>query len=300
MPLIIITGFPCSGKSLRAQQLIDYINENHPDYADHIHLISDHNQMVDRNKAYEASNAEKSARGHLKAAVERIISSKEIVILDSLNYIKGFRYELYCISKSAKTTHCVIFCAVTKDQVEDWNSKRDNDQQYRKDILDALVMRYEAPDPRNRWDSPLFVVQELDQLPCQTICDALFHRKPPPPNQSTQCQPLSTNNLLFEMEKITMDMITTIFQQQNKHLPGEELVLHPKSKEKISFTVDAIIFKVVLFLLNHSYFKFTERLSMPKLQQIRRQFIVQYKNRPPSDASQLGEMFIKFLNMQLS
>ncbi|EDV25277.1 uncharacterized protein TRIADDRAFT_55146 [Trichoplax adhaerens] len=183
MPLIIITGFPCSGKSLRAQQLIDYINENHPDYADHIHLISDHNQMVDRNKAYEASNAEKSARGHLKAAVERIISSKEIVILDSLNYIKGFRYELYCISKSAKTTHCVIFCAVTKDQVEDWNSKRDNDQQYRKDILDALVMRYEAPDPRNRWDSPLFVVQ----------------------------QPLSTNNLLFEMEKITMDMITKSF-----------------------------------------------------------------------------------------
>lgn len=53
MPLVIMTGFPCSGKSLRAQQLIDYINANYPDSVDHIHLISDHNQMVDRNKVYE-------------------------------------------------------------------------------------------------------------------------------------------------------------------------------------------------------------------------------------------------------
>jgi len=51
--------------------------------------------------------------------------------------------------------------------------------------FDALVMRFEAPDSRNRWDRPLFVLQSDDPLPCQQIYEALFHSKAPPPNLST-------------------------------------------------------------------------------------------------------------------
>ena len=51
--------------------------------------------------------------------------------------------------------------------------------------LDGLVMRFEAPVGKNRWDSPLFTVLPDDVLPCEAICDALFHRKAPPPNMST-------------------------------------------------------------------------------------------------------------------
>ena len=51
--------------------------------------------------------------------------------------------------------------------------------------LDGLVMRFEAPQSRNRWDSPLFTILPEDELPCEAICDALFHRKAPPPNMST-------------------------------------------------------------------------------------------------------------------
>lgn len=47
-------------------------------------------------------------------------------------------------------------------------------------------MRYEAPESRNRWDSPLIVVQADDDLPNERLACALFDRKPPPPNQSTQ------------------------------------------------------------------------------------------------------------------
>lgn len=52
--------------------------------------------------------------------------------------------------------------------------------------LDALILRFEAPDSRNRWDSPLFTIQQEDLLPFEAICDALFKRKAPPPNQSTK------------------------------------------------------------------------------------------------------------------
>ena len=51
--------------------------------------------------------------------------------------------------------------------------------------LDGLVMRFEAPESRNRWDSPLFTILPEDELPFEAICDAIFHRKAPPPNMST-------------------------------------------------------------------------------------------------------------------
>ena len=53
------------------------------------------------------------------------------------------------------------------------------------DSFDALVMRFEGPVAKNRWDSPLFSVAPSEALPCQAIYDALFHRKAPPPNLST-------------------------------------------------------------------------------------------------------------------
>ena len=46
-------------------------------------------------------------------------------------------------------------------------------------------MRFEAPKPNNRWDSPLFVIQKDDTLPYEAISDAIFKRKAPPPNAST-------------------------------------------------------------------------------------------------------------------
>lgn len=51
--------------------------------------------------------------------------------------------------------------------------------------FDGLVMRFEPPDSRNRWDSPLFIVHLDEQLPFEQIYEALFINKAPPPNHST-------------------------------------------------------------------------------------------------------------------
>ena len=37
-----------------------------------------------------------------------------VVIADGPNYIKGYRYELHCISRSMKTQHLVIHVAASK------------------------------------------------------------------------------------------------------------------------------------------------------------------------------------------
>jgi hypothetical protein len=43
--------------------------------------------------------------------VDRRLSADSVVVLDSLNYIKGFRYELYCSARTFRTPHCVVWVA---------------------------------------------------------------------------------------------------------------------------------------------------------------------------------------------
>lgn len=53
--------------------------------------------------------------------------------------------------------------------------------------FDGLVQRFEAPDSRNRWDSPLFTLHWDEELPLEAVWEALRGRKAPPPNLATQC-----------------------------------------------------------------------------------------------------------------
>jgi tRNA uridine 5-carbamoylmethylation protein Kti12 len=54
------------------------------------------------------ANEEKKARAALLSAVERHLTKDNIVILDSMNYIKGYRYQLLCVSKALATTQCTV------------------------------------------------------------------------------------------------------------------------------------------------------------------------------------------------
>ena len=54
------------------------------------------------------AKSEKAARGTFYSAVQRVLSKDDIVIADGMNYIKGFRYQLYCEAKALSTPHCVV------------------------------------------------------------------------------------------------------------------------------------------------------------------------------------------------
>lgn len=58
--------------------------------------------------------AEKETRGSLRAAVDHALNAKTVVVLDSLNYIKGFRYQLYCAARAESTQHCVVRLCVVR------------------------------------------------------------------------------------------------------------------------------------------------------------------------------------------
>jgi tRNA uridine 5-carbamoylmethylation protein Kti12 len=83
-----------------------------------------------------------------------------VIILDSSSYIKGYRYELHCISKAAQCRHCVVWCLTDRQNVMEWNESNTNSMnRYSTAILQELILRYEPPDERNRWDRPLYKIQ---------------------------------------------------------------------------------------------------------------------------------------------
>ncbi|XP_029379289.1 protein KTI12 homolog [Echeneis naucrates] len=274
MPLVVMCGYPCSGKSRRAEELRGHFEQNTDRK---VHVVSDGDLVRDKNSVYEDSQKEKNVRASLKAEVERKVNKEDIVILDSLNYIKGYRYELFCLIKHAQTPHCLVYCLTSDEQSSSWNTSRDAAEQYTQDIFDALVLRFEAPDSRNRWDSPLFTILKDDTLPFDAISDALFKRKAPPPNQSTQSQPLSSANFLYELDKITQDVLLAIFNAQKTSVAGD-LVSVPGATEKIELT---------------------RSINMAELRKLRRQFISYTKMHPTENTGQISNMFVQYLNKSL-
>jgi tRNA uridine 5-carbamoylmethylation protein Kti12 len=54
------------------------------------------------------SKSEKPARGALFTAMQRQIGQDTILIVDGLNYIKGFRYQMYCAAREHKLRVCTV------------------------------------------------------------------------------------------------------------------------------------------------------------------------------------------------
>lgn len=111
--LVLISGYPSSGKTHRALQLKQFFDSKIADATDariaklRVHHINDQTLGVSRS-VYHTAKAEKDARAEEYSAVKRVLTRDDIVIADGLNYIKGFRYQLYCEAKAVQTPNCVV------------------------------------------------------------------------------------------------------------------------------------------------------------------------------------------------
>ncbi|KAI8062540.1 elongator complex associated protein Kti2 [Gongronella butleri] len=280
MPLIILTGYPSSGKSKRSKEVADYLSARLAEEKKpfKIQTISDDDLHVPK-AAYKDAREEKKARGAMLSAVERSLSKDTIVIADGLNYIKGFRYQLYCVARALSTPHCVIYAGAPASQAKEWNQAR-GDQGYDPQVFDELVTRYEEPDGRNRWDSPLFtVIYDDASIPGDAIWDAVIMKKPPPPNLSTVSRPVSDTNYVYELDRITLEIINAIVEGQRDFGAGGLPMVVPNASEKV---------------VNPA-----RSLTLSELRRLRKQFVSINKVRTTLDTSLLGNMFVEYLNTNL-
>ncbi|KAF7714501.1 Uncharacterized protein PECH_000371 [Penicillium ucsense] len=201
MPLVILTGYPCSGLTYRANQLASLIDKAQDElFASaepgtapplksryKVHVVTSHDKSHPR-IVYDHARTEKEARGVAYARAKRVLARDSIVILDGMNYIKGWRYQLWCEAKAANTTCCVVHVGTPIDQCvanndtrlrrqereqsqspspESTSDTKDEDQEepYPPELLNNLIFRYEEPSTHSRWDKPLFTVPWSDPEP---------------------------------------------------------------------------------------------------------------------------------------
>lgn len=274
MPLVVVSGFPASGKTQRSEELVEFLKKEWPK---DVVVISEHDFVEDQDKdyTYSSSQVEKDVRGALKGEVIRKISKDDLVIIDGLNYIKGYRYELFCISKNCRTPQVTLHCIIHPDQAWKWNEARPEKQRYSRAVFDGLVMRYEEPDSRNRWDSPLITVQPEDPTPGEAVLQALRAAPAPKPNMSTQNPMLAPTDFLFELDRRTQEVVKAIVSAQEAAMEGDLL---PVSGTSERYAVPA-----------------AGRQTLAQLSRSRRQF-VSYLKTHPAHPDSIPTLFVQYLN----
>lgn len=162
MPLILLTGYPSSGKTTYTNQLVQLLNkkiESEPSLSNYKVIVHSDKSLGIEHNDYITSQDERKLRSKITSAVRRDLSKSNIVIVDSLNYIKGFRYQLHCEVKNLATSFLCIYVMSSLKQVQEWNRMEDLSRDHLpwdEKLLRDLVARYEEPNETNRWDSPLF------------------------------------------------------------------------------------------------------------------------------------------------
>ena len=236
-----------------------------------------------------------------------MLSDKDIVILDGANYIKGWRYQLFCEAKAVRTPSCVVHVgtrverarevneerlaspALSEEDVEkektggDEKLAREEGLPYQQDCWENLVYRYEEPNAMARWDSPLFTVVWDDELPpCTEIWDALIGseeggRKLVRPHNATVLRVPQGEDFLYELDKSTQGILNQILQWSKDH-PGEgggEVTVGEGEGMLVELPANPV--------------------GLPALQRLRRQFIT-LNRQTAVPVKRIKESFVGYLN----
>ncbi|KAF8070212.1 chromatin associated protein KTI12 [Lyophyllum atratum] len=219
MALVTISGFPSSGKTKRAEQirtsLEKYLaHENYQGPISKVAVLSDDVLNLNRS-SYDESRSEKPARGALFTAMQRQMAVDTILIVDALNYIKGFRYQMYCAAREMKLRVCTIYVVAMQEQCREWNATRQDGLTYAPETLENLLFRYEEPSSMVRWDSPLFtVLWDEDAPPMPQIWDAITKGNIKPPNSGTLSVVKAPTDALQALEQTTAALVSAILAEQ--------------------------------------------------------------------------------------
>ncbi|KAK2077427.1 hypothetical protein QBZ16_004272 [Prototheca wickerhamii] len=298
MALVIICGQPASGKSTFAEDLRKQVEQ----HGKECRVISEDSLGIPRDQAYRDATAEKQTRGQLKSEVERSTTKQHVTVLDSINGIKGFRYELYCIARGAGVRYCMVHVDASAELCRRRNGARADS--YPGDVLEDLLGRFERPDSKFRWEAPLFTLRvnsgEAAQPALQaTLACALDLARPLPadggdaipvpqtaplkPTIATTNAKLSSTNLLHEIDQATQTVMEAVAKAQELR-PGSSAGVVEFGPGVPALRLDRAVPIVELRRHRRAFLRLVTNLSM---------------TRAP-DAATARRMFVDFLASQLA
>lgn len=175
MALVVLSGVPGSGKTRLSEHL------ERAFAAAGRECVTVHEPSVEEG-AFSSSRNETTARSDFKAAIRRHLSPERVVIADGMNFIKGFRYELFGFAREIGIGFCCAFCDTPADTARERAKER-----YPAAVLDDLIGRMERPSERNKWDRPLIVVADADDTAAHAkiVANALSRSSKLAPKKAT-------------------------------------------------------------------------------------------------------------------
>ncbi len=192
MPLVVLCGFPHSGKGEVAATLAGVFQDRGLAVA----------VVRDKGAAdYASPDVEKVARGELFSAAERALTRDCVVVVDACNYLKSLRYQLFCSAKAIATSSCVVWC-------------QDGD------ALCEVGCRFEAPNEKNRWERPLIAARRglggHMELDLERVVAAVVGISVTAPNLSTIAEP---RGMVHDTDHELGECIVAIMQAQKEGGP---------------------------------------------------------------------------------
>lgn len=305
MPLLILCGIPCSGKTVTFATKFKISAEER---GWNVNLINDESLLLEKNTTNVAH--EKRNRATFLSAIERSTSRDNITIADSQNYIKGFRYQLYCIARAANTPHALVYCTSDfefckhrnenpmKNEMENYNDTNETGNSisnpippiYNSELFTDLCNRFEEPNPNTKWDSPLFYVSmdnddmsnEEDSISA-TIKNLLDIFKGKPKNEPSMATVPKISSLhsndLNKANQITQEMIDKIEKTR------KEINSH-SNNTSVQFNQNLIL-------------NIKRPLELGELKTLRNQFMnLCLKNNP--HVNDIERLFVEYLNSFLN
>ncbi|KAM7537495.1 hypothetical protein Aperf_G00000061670 [Anoplocephala perfoliata] len=256
MPLILLCGYPCSGKTTVTKHLVEMLRERYSE--GDIEIVSEE-AIARANSAYKGDEdkdprdtilsnpaMEKQLRSQIKSETEKMLSKRKgsltgIVVVDASNYMKALRYDTYCIAKAIGQKQAIIYCTTSEATCREINSTLGR---YSTELLTDMIGRFECPNPNARWDSPLYKINlpgpsvspdsqeefaiSMDNLVSCVIGDLLQSKTKVKPNKSTIPTRSAASDYIQTVEKATNRVINLILEAQSK---GEEKMCLPDQED---------------------------------------------------------------------
>ncbi|KAL7677692.1 hypothetical protein ACOME3_003931 [Neoechinorhynchus agilis] len=300
MPLIILCGFPLSGKTevakLLAREFGEQIEVVRLSDEDFINKEAG-DEHREESRIYSDNNEEKRCRSYLKSLVAKQIGKKNLIILDSLNYIKGYRYELRCLTLLYKTRQFTVFCDCSLETIR---KRNEQSKKYSGEILDEIVERFEIPQSLNKTDLPLYVVNcnlEKPVLSSEMLNDLhnLLLKKPlKGPNKCTLSIPFTNEDTLQYAGRMTSSIILQIHSKIKEISTCENFVDVPIQEDGFTSSIEIPVGP-----------NGRTTITVVQLTKMRQQFLKMLQQRPlipePGKDIQLKikEAFVKFLKSHI-
>ena len=266
MPLVVLVGIPQSGKTRVSLELKHYLESQ----STPVELINEESLGFNKLDSYSSSFNEKNLRASLKSAVERSLTPETVVILDSMNYIKGYRYELFCIVRQVKTTQCVIYMDIPKELARTRNTA------YPDELFTDLSNRMEVPRQNNKWDNPLIILRDGEETPVEAIFQKIMHGRNLTENMATIKAPVMVQDYLHLMDQQVQAVVDFILKAQDDYAEGSNV---PVPQSRVEYC-------------------FHQQLSLLQLKKLKQQFL-KINKMQPCTLETSTEAFVEYINTSM-